>query len=101
MDDTPGFGKVLLDDYGNSSWPMSDVFSDNSFGVGNVADLRLCRQPPGEILNDHVRPVRISLVRSDGLIYCETCVFRLHTPEQYAALSYTWESHLAQCPIIP
>lgn len=96
----PASAKALLDDYGNLPWPMSDVFSDDSFGVHKATDPRLCKQPPGEVVNDHIRLVRISLVRSDGLICCETYISRLDTPEQYAALSYTWGSPLAQCPIL-
>jgi hypothetical protein len=99
MEDAPASTTALLDGSGSSLWPASDVFSDDTFGTCRTGDPRLCKRPRGESVDDHIRLVRISPVRSNGVICCETRVFRLGTPEQYTALSYTWGSPLAQRPI--
>ena len=79
----------------NALWPASDVFSDDTFGTQDNGDTRLCQRPPGAPVGDHVRLVRVSSVRPDGILCCETCISSLDYPETYTAISYTWGSPLA------
>lgn len=81
-------------------WPSIDVFSDDTFGTMGNGDTRLCQRPPGAPVGDYVRLVRVSLVRSDGIVCCETCISSLSPPKRYTAISYAWGSPRTQRSII-